>query len=229
MTRPVIAASGIGHEGQPLVTIDDFSAHPDHLRAAALRAQFEPAGQHYPGIRAPLPPEYLDDHLPVIARMLREVFGRYGRVQVIDASFSIVTTLPEALSVHQRLPHCDAFTADRIAFIHYLSPDNSDGTAFFRHRSTGFETINESRRAGYLEQVDAEMRENGLHDARYIADDTALFERIALADARYNRALLYPSFLLHSGAISPDATLSPDPAKGRLTVTAFLAVGARPE
>ena len=59
----------------------------------------------------------------------------------------------------------------------------------------------------------------------YIAGDTALFEMTALAPARYNRALVYRSRLLHSGAIAPDAALSPDPATGRLTVTAFLSVG----
>ena len=69
------------------------------------------------------------------------------------------------------------------------------------------------------------MRHGGLPPASYITGDTALFERTMTAEARYNRALLYPSYLLHSGAIAPDATLSPDPAIGRLTVTAFLSVG----
>jgi len=58
----------------------------------------------------------------------------------------------------------------------------------------------------------------------YIADDTALFERTALVDAAYNRALLYRSYVLHSGAIARDAVLSADPAAGRLTITAFLAI-----
>lgn len=225
MSPPRVAACGIGREGQPLVTIDGFSPDPDALRAAALRTRFETAGQHYPGIRAALPADYLPNQLPVITRMLREVFGRYGPVEVIDASFSIVTTPSDALSVQQRLPHCDAFSPDRIALIHYLSPDNADGTAFFRHRSTGFETISQSRRPVYFGHLNAELGEADLAPSGYIAGDTPLFERIALAEARYNRALLYPSFLLHSGAIAPDAALAPDPAAGRLTVTAFLSVG----
>jgi hypothetical protein len=57
-----------------------------------------------------------------------------------------------------------------------------------------------------------------------VSGDTDLFERIGLAEARYDRALLYPSFLLHIGAISPETVLSADPALGRLTVTGFLAV-----
>lgn len=224
MNSPRIAARGIGREGQPLVTIDGFSRDPDALRAAAIEAGFQPARHYYPGVRAPLPADYLRDQLPIITTALRDIFGRYGAVRVIDASFSIVTTPPDALSVRQRLPHCDALTADRVALIHYLSPEGGNGTAFFRHRSTGFETIDESRGPSYFERIETEMRDGGSPSKAYIAGDTALFERIAIAGARYNRALLYPSFLLHSGAIAPDAALSPDPAAGRLTVTGFLSV-----
>ncbi|WP_260583889.1 DUF6445 family protein [Sphingopyxis sp. PET50] len=52
-----------------------------------------------------------------------------------------------------------------------------------------------------------------------------MFACTHIAEARYNRALLYPSALLHSGAIGADAPLSPDPRVGRLTVTAFLSIG----
>ena len=56
----------------------------------------------------------------------------------------------------------------------------------------------------------------------YIADSTPLFERTALVAAQPNRAVIYRSSLLHSGAIAPGAALGDDPARGRLTVTAFL-------
>ncbi|WP_447406945.1 DUF6445 family protein, partial [Clostridium perfringens] len=77
---------------------------------------------------------------------------------MVDASFSIVTTPPEKLDVRQRVPHCDAFRADRIALVHYLAPEGGDGTAFFRHRSTGFETIDEERAPIFFGQLDAEFR-----------------------------------------------------------------------
>lgn len=227
MSRPVIAACGIGRERQTLVTIDDFAPDPDTLRAAARAAGFDPGKHHYPGIRAALPADYLREQLPLITDIVRNVFGRYGDVHLLDASFSIVTTPPSALTAVQRLPHCDAFTPDRIALVHYLGLDSDEGTAFYRHRSTGFETIDESRRPSYFERLDAELRDAGPLPDAYIASDTALFERIALGPARYNRALLYPSFLLHSGAIAPDAALSPDPAAGRLTITGFLSVETR--
>lgn len=225
MSGPTIAAAGIGREGQTLVTIDDFAPAPDALREAANGARFGAGAYHYPGIRAPLPDSYLREQLPVITRVLRGIFGRHGPVQVLDASFSIVTTPPAALSVAQRLPHCDAFTPDRIALVHFLGPDQSDGTAFFRHRATGFETVSEARRPIYADRLEAELRDAGPLPDAYVCSDTPQFERIALAEARYNRALLYPSFLLHSGAITSQRPMSASPCTGRLTVTGFLSVG----
>ncbi|WP_368738193.1 DUF6445 family protein, partial [Escherichia coli] len=39
-----------------------------------------------------------------------------------------------------------------------LAPDGGDGTGFFRHRATGFETIDAARSAGYLATLNAELR-----------------------------------------------------------------------
>jgi hypothetical protein len=226
MSGPDITVRRIGREEQPLVVIDNFAPDPNTLRAAAIAARFGPAEQHYPGIRAPLPADYMPGQQPVITALLADVFGQPGSIEIIDASFSMVTAEPAALSVNQRLPHCDAFAIERIALIHYLAPEGGDGTAFFRHRSTGFETVDQARAPIYFDQLGAEIRYGGEPPLAYVADDTALFERTMLAEARYNRALIYRSYLLHSGAISPGAVLSPDPASGRLTVTAFLSIGA---
>jgi hypothetical protein len=212
----------IGREAEPLVIIDGFAEDPDGLREAAADAAFGSAGEHYPGLRAALPERYLADQLPRIARALGRDFGPCRRIHVVDAQFSIVTVTPDALAIRQRLPHVDAYARDRIALIHYLSPTNRDGTAFFRHRDTGFETVDETRAPAFFERLGREVAAMPPHG--YIADDTALFERTALVDAEYNRALLYRSYVLHSGAIARDAVLSADPAAGRLTITAFLAI-----
>src|SRR3546814_5124000 len=92
----------IGAEGQPLCILDDFVPRPDALRAAAEEAAFELARNHYPGVRAALPAAYLESQLPIIAAAARLVFGVAGEVRLIDASFSIVATPAEALSVVQR-------------------------------------------------------------------------------------------------------------------------------
>lgn len=222
--NPQVQRSLIGLELEPLVTIDGFAPDPDALRAAAAAAPFATAGQHYPGVRAPLPPDYLRDQLPLMAQAVTRAFGRCRRVRVVDASFSIVTRQPHALHVRQRLPHVDAYGRERLALVHYLSPTDRDGTAFYRHRSTGYETIDHTRARAYFARLGEELDAAVVPLSGYIADDTPLFERTALTPARYNRALLYRSCMLHSGAISPDAPLSADPGQGRLTITGFFAI-----
>ncbi len=155
-----VAVERIGQEAQPLCVLDDFAPDPDALRAFAAAAEFGPGLHYYPGVRAALPERYLAEQLPVIAAA-GAALGRRGAIEVIDASFSIVSTPAEALQVAQRLPHVDAFTPDRIALVHYLSPEGGDGTAFFRHRATGFETVGEDRRALYFGQLDRELRYGG--------------------------------------------------------------------
>ena len=213
----------IGREDQPVSIVDGFAADPDALRDAAIAATFEPAAQHYPGIRAPLPAEYLRAQLPVVAQALARNFGRFRRIHVIDASFSIVTSPAAALLPRQRLPHVDAYGTDRIALVHYLGLDTVDGTAFYRHRATGFETVDDTRADAYFAAVGRETDEVAPPPG-YIAGDTPTFACIERIDARYNRALLYRSYALHSGAIAADASLSSDPARGRLTVTGFFAL-----
>jgi len=212
----------IGDEEQPVVVVDGFAPDAAALRDAALAACFGPAGEHYPGVRAPLPAGYMDACLPRIAQAMGRSFGRLRRLRVIDASFSIVATAPGALQPRQRLPHVDAYGAERIALVHYLGPE-PHGTAFYRHRATGYETVDATRAPAYFAAVDRELCGEA-PPSGYIAGDTAAFACTARFDARFDRALLYRSYALHSGAIPPDADLSADPARGRLTVTAFLAM-----
>lgn len=220
---PEVAVHRMGRSAEPLVVIDGFAADPNALRAAAAKATFGPAGHHYPGIRAPLPANYLRDQLSIIQAAVAQAFGRRRTAEVVDASFSIVTTPPAELTIQQCLPHCDAFGAERFALVHYLS-EGGDGTAFYRHRSTGFESIDQARAPIFFGQLDAELRHGGVPPARYIAGDTPLFEQTLAVPALYNRALIYRSWMLHSGAIGQDALLSVDPVAGRLTVTAFFSI-----
>ncbi len=223
MTRPDIVARRIGHERQPIAIVDHFHPDPYALRRFAMTARFGAAQRQYPGIRADLPPDYFpavrDGLLPVV----QQVFGHSGGIALLDASFSIVTTPPDRLSVQQRLPHFDAVDPKRIALVHYLEQGTSNGTGFYRHRATGFEAIDDARMPRYLDTLHAEVRHDTPPPA-YIHGSTPQFERIAAVDGAYNRAVLYRSALLHSGSIAPDAVLSADPASGRLTVTAFLAL-----
>ncbi|KQM88789.1 hypothetical protein ASE67_03470 [Sphingomonas sp. Leaf23] len=220
---PDIVARQIGTERQPIAIVDHFHPDPDGLRAFAAAARFEPARRQYPGMRAALPDDYFDAVRPAMLQVLVHVFGHRGGIALLDASFSVVTTPPERLSIEQRLPHFDAVDPNRIALVHYLGADDSGGTAFYRHRATGFETIDVQRAPAYLDTLNAEVRTAPPPPA-YIVGSTAQFEQVSAVDGRCNRAVIYRSALLHSGAIPADAVLSDDPARGRLTVTAFLSL-----
>jgi hypothetical protein len=222
MTTPDVRARRIGTEGEPVVVIDHFVPDPHALRVFAATQDYGPAGRHYPGIAASLPDSYMRDQGALIATIAKQVFGMSAGLSLLEARFSIVTMAPSELSIEQRLPHVDAVEPGRLALIHYLVPDETGGTAFYRHRSTGFETIDASRRDPYFAALNRDLAKHGAPES-YIAGDTPLFERIARIDGVYNRALLYRSSLLHSGEIADGVSLASDPQTGRLTITGFFA------
>ena len=219
---PRVTVHCLGNEREPVAVIDNFAVDPALLRTAAARCDYEAAGEHYPGVKAPLPPSYLRDQRDLLTTVFRQVFGVDDRVQDVEARFSIVTTPGSALSLHQRLPHVDALVPGRLALIHYLVPGGTDGTSFYRHRATGFETVDAARAAAYFAALDVGIRARPVADG-YVVGDTPLFEQIGGFDGSYNRALLYRGRLLHSGSITPGRALPADPLAGRLTVTGFFA------
>jgi hypothetical protein len=215
-----ISTATVGREGETVVIIDDFAEDYAALREAAAAAEFGPARHLYPGLRASLPATYLDRQLPLIQQAIAEHIAPVHRIETIDASFSLVTTPPGQLDPRQRVPHVDAYGRERIALVHFLS-DHPDGTAFYRHRLSGFETITDARVPSFFPALEAQLASP---PEGYIAGDTSLFEQTLAIPAKPNRALLYRSYMLHSGAITPDADLSADPRLGRLTVTGFFSI-----
>lgn len=209
-----------GIERQPVVVIDQF-AEADRFVDDAGFLSFRPIGAHYPGVRAIVAPAMLRDLLVQLEPLAAEVFGVNG-LDMVDAFYSLVTTPPSALAPIQRLPHFDEVSPSRLALLHFLSRDESSGTAFYRHRSTGFESIDAGRLPAYRAALDADLLKHGMPGADYIAGDTPIFEQSAVHIGRFNRALLYRSNTLHCALIPPDMSLDDDPQTGRLTVNTFL-------
>lgn len=209
-----------GTEQQPVVVIDGFADAERFLDDVSFLS-LRPIGEHYPGVRAVVAPAMLRDLLAALAPIALEVFGVAG-LEVVDAFYSLVTRPASALTPVQRLPHFDEVSPTRLALLHFLSRDESSGTAFYRHRSTGFESIDAARLPEYRAALQADIARAGLPDPSYIAGDTPLFEQIAMHQGRYNRAIFYRSNTLHCAAIPQAMTLSEDPLVGRLTVNTFL-------
>lgn len=220
---PRITLRHVGQEQEPVVIVDDATGLLEPLRAVAAGAAFQPAAtvdSHYPGLLAPAPVAYLDG---LVRFALSQIAAHFGTGPVVPArargNFSLMTTPPADLSPDQRVPHVDA--ADRMQFagVHYLS-DQPAGTGFFRHRATGYETIDADRLAVYRRHLDAELA--ALGPGGYVTGDHTHFTIIDAVEARPDRLILYRAALLHSGLIDAVPPHAEDPLQGRLTGNLFL-------
>lgn len=224
MEQRSIRVDHVGAERQPVVVVENFAPDPEALIAAAETLPFAPMGEYYPGVRAPVTPAYFEGLAPVLTPVMREVFGASERIGFTRALYSIATTLPGKLTLAQRIPHIDGVAEGMIAIIHYLAHEDRGGTAFYRHRSTGFETVDAARHRHYLDALRDDFDAKGEPAPAYIAGDTAIFEQIAGYDAVFNRALIYRSSLLHCAMLPNDVALPGTVREGRLTVASFLRV-----
>ena len=162
--------------------------------------------------------------LQKIEPVLRQVFDLPAQYEprVRMSAFSLTTTPPQQLRPIQCVPHIDNHTANQFAVVHYLCDEKFGGTSFYRHRSTGYETINSDRLEYYFKMLKQEVMADETAGCDYINGNTHLFERIARIKVRFNRALVYRSNSLHSGDISAALGLSPDPRRGRLTLNSLI-------
>lgn len=205
---------------EPLVIIDQFSSTPEKLMEAAADAAYQPLGKHYPGIRAPADPSYLAERAGLLETILKTVFGITSGAQLVECAYSIVTTDRGALTPIQRIPHFDSTDPGRIALLHYMGGPDMGGTAFFRHRQTGFEVITSERMSEY--DIALQKEAHALPKEGYASGSSQQFAQIGLVEASYNRMVIYRGYRLHSGHIPLDLPLSADPRTGRLTINTFL-------
>lgn len=211
-----------GSEVRPLIAIDDFWPDPDALRQDAASLRMSAIGPHYPGVRAVVPTRVADTMRGRIAPLLSEHFAIDPAPAVSEAYYSLLTTAPADLAPIQRLPHFDGVEPRRIAMLLFLGHGEQGGTAFYRQRATGYESIDATRLDRFKTELESGVRTHGMPEASYIAGDTPLYECIAIQPARFNRALVYAGNTLHCAYLPPTAALSDDPLAGRLTLNLFL-------
>lgn len=212
----------MGREGEPLVVIDNFSGLADELLEAGRNAEYQAAGASYPGLRSWADPSYLDRRRELMMQVLQSVFGFTRGVKLDVSTFSLVTLREEELAPRQRVPHYDHSAGEIIAIMHYLLGPETGGTAFYRHRRTGFETITPEREDTYNAALAQDEREYGMPAARYFHGNSEWFELIDEIEAKRDRLVLYRGRQLHSGVIPDPAALTADPRQGRLTINMFL-------
>jgi hypothetical protein len=214
----------VGREQQPALIVDDYLRDPDSvIRFAVNEARFRPSPVYYPGVVAATPAPYLEALALRLRPLIAQTFGvNPGTAEILSHFFAIVTLPPEKLTPLQLVPHVDDFHPHQIAILHYLCTGDQGGTAFFRHRATGYESLDAERFAEIVALNEKDIAANGPLPARYVDADNRLFEQTARIEPRLNRLLIYRSRVLHSGLIGPQTRLSPDPRVGRLTTNTFI-------
>ena len=223
-----VSASRIGREQTPVAIIDDAVADPRQaVEMAAALAPFPPIDRnYYPGqrrmIRRDEPAHaYTATVCNAVAQVMFDVFG-VGRFHVKESSFSIVTQTPETTQLIQRVPHFDTVDPTDYAVLHYLTEPPQGGTAFYRHRRTGYERLTQPRYDAYLAALDQDLAEFGPPAPAYITQSSPAFEQIGRCDGLFNRIVIYQGALLHCAEIAPGFAFDTDPRKGRLTGNIFI-------
>jgi hypothetical protein len=220
--EPQVSIRHIGREGEPIVLIDRFSGNADQLLQAGQAAHYQDAGASYPGLRSWADPSYLDCRRNLMMQIMQQVFGFSKGAGLKVSTFSLVTTPQQALTPLQRIPHYDHADGEVIAIMHYLLGPETGGTAFYRHRRTGFETITPAREGAYNAGLAKDEQAYGMPPKRYCYGDTDWFEMVDEVEAQPDRLILYRGRQLHSGVIPNAEKLSANPKQGRLTINMFL-------
>jgi hypothetical protein len=216
-----------GESQSPVVVIDEFSGVAETIaQMADALAPFEVASNFYPGVRRKITEadnpanRYVERTCQLAAQFVGGAFDVDG-FNLLEASFSIVTTAPSRLKPQQRAPHFDSVDPNYIALLHYLRVPDGTGTAFFRQRSTNIERVTAANLDLFVDTARAEMSRFP-EDSGYIAGSNALFEEVGRIEAVPDRMLMYQGSFLHSGIIPTNMPLNSDPRHGRLTANLFI-------
>jgi len=218
----------IGTEQSPVVVIDNFSGRLGEILEIAEALAPYPAlkSNYYPGLRRLITSTdeaadaYVEETCERAGQFIAGAFD-VDSFDLIEASFSMVTTLPSELSRPQRAPHFDTPDPKYYALLHYLRVPAGSGTAFYRQRSTGIERVTEGNIGAFVTTAE---REAALlaPDSGYIHGSDEFFEQIGTVEAVPDRLIIYQGSLLHSGIIPAAMNFSADPREGRLTANLFV-------
>lgn len=211
----------VGDSEEPVVVVDNVLVDPDALIEHAAQAAFDlpPAASRYPGLVAPLPDTYRNQVAQLLLGPMAGSFGvNPGFRPPSYGFFGLATVGPEAMTPAQAAPHIDSHRLNSFATVHYLSPAAFGGTAFYRHKATGYEVVTPIRSDGYRRLRRQELE---AHKDRPLEEVRQLYEEIAHVEARFNRLIFYRAGLFHSACLTAGVDLGNTPRTGRLTANMF--------
>lgn len=219
-----VQAITVGLEQEKILIIDDFMKSPGALVDLAANQAFTPYNTQYPGIKSPAPAEYTQQLLNAVVPIIEKHYDLplHYKLECADGLFSLVTLKETELNLVQRSPHRDSSNPYQFAILLYLCEPDHGGTAFYRHNHTQFETISNAKSALYDKVCADEIAENGAPELRYQQDSDQRYSKIGELNTRFNRLVIYRSWLLHSGGINPQKSIDANPRSGRLTLNSFI-------
>lgn len=206
--------------------VDDALAEPERWveRASAQREHFAMTGHNaYPGIELALP-DPISERLGEFFRLhIRERLGA-RRIERVHSRLAIVTLPADSLQPRQWICHRDRMGLGPEhcigASVLYLYENAQlGGTSFFRPRRSVAETALLIHDSGVLSA--AEFGAKYAIAPGYLTASNDWFERVLCVEPRWNRMIFYDGMLLHCSDIPAPEQLSPDPARGRLTLNGF--------
>lgn len=212
----------IGLERNPVMIVDEVLQDPQAMIDVACSTPFYvPKHTNYPGINARLPAAYYESVIGALRGPLEAAFDLPRAAHLSYFGFFALATASAAeAQAIQRIPHRDSTNPQRLAMVHYLCRGNFGGTGFFRHRATGFESVDATREDRYVSIAKREL-ETTAASASFASERTASYELIGQSPAIFNRLIVYRSHVLHSALLGPGGW-SADPARGRLTANGFI-------
>lgn len=215
----------IGRCGLKVSVIENVLRDPDGVAALGFAQSYaEDRGNLYPGLRAAMPESFSTSFRAWLTPILQRN-GVLASNQAIsrDASFfSVVTTASKDLLPIQCIPHYDSTDPNLFAAVIYLCGPRFSGTAFYRHRRTGYEEITAENVSNYQLALNSDMRLYGAPEKDYINGDSLLFETVFSNELKFNGAIVYPARMLHAAKIEKQFNSPQDRSEWRLTVTALL-------
>lgn len=206
--------------------IDDALLEPERWVEFAVeqRGRFAELRRNaYPGPELALPDEATAQLGEFFDRHLRRALGarrtlrRMGRL-------SLATHAPETLHPWQCFCHVDHMRVPPeqlvAASVLYLFRDPAlGGTGFYMPRRPPDDIAR-------LVQAAAEWPSERFHAETgivrgYMSESNAWFQKVLAVEPRWNRMIVYPGTVMHSGDITAPSLLSEDPRHGRLTINGF--------
>lgn len=167
-----------------ILVIDDFLADPDEMRQSAISSGF---GTWRPN-KGAIGPDKFDgvnfygNHAVGVRALAKHIRGAvypnkfFFRVTTEDTDEAVV--------------HSDIFTGDLTCLL-YLSKQEDSGTEFYRHKPTDTYSLPPLKKF-YADQAHFDqMKIDCSHR------DPAVWEKVNMVEAKYNRAVIFPSPVFH--------------------------------